>query len=333
MISTGSLLLGFLVFWLSVLFVAFIYSRQYQWRRSCESRVKLTGKTVIITGGNAGLGKQAAIDLARRGARVIIACRNPQKAEVAVNDIRRLSGKSNVFYRHLDLSSMSSVRAFAKSFIQEYGRLDVLINNAGIGLGRPEEKTPEGHDIIFATNHFGHFLLTVLLLDVLKAGEKSRVVNISSGAHVYAKNFHMTPKKDEKGRTVYPNLRGYACSKLANILFTRELARRLWDTNITSFSVTPGSVYTRIWESGSHTRNYLSVLYNLLSPLLWLVLMSEEVGAQTSIYCAVEESITKYSGGYFANCHLENESDQAKDEGLAKKLWDISCDVTGVSAT
>ncbi|XP_072024523.1 retinol dehydrogenase 11-like [Amphiura filiformis] len=337
MLST--LLLGLEVFVALLLFAlifACIHFREYQWRRMCGSRTKLTGKTVIITGGNAGIGKQAAIDLARRGASVIIGCRNPQKAEAAVNDIRQFSGNFKVYYRPLDLSSMSSVRAFAESFVQEHERLDILINNAGIVSGKPGERTSEGHDIVFGTNNFGHFLLTMLLLDVLKASDQSRVVNVTSRIHKLATNLDMTPLRDEQGRTVYPKLSGYACSKLGNILLTKELARRLQDTSVTSFSVSPGGVYTSLFQSGSNaTYSLRDLLFQLLvRPVFWLVLMSEKVGAQTSIYCAVEESITKHSGGYFSNCQLAtNESDLAKDEGLAKKLWEISCDVTAVSIT
>ncbi|XP_072050353.1 retinol dehydrogenase 12-like [Amphiura filiformis] len=305
------------------------------YRRNCKHiKVKLYGKTGIITGGNSGIGKETAIDLARRGARVIIACRNPVKAEEAVKEIQRRSGSSHVVYRHLELSDQGSVRKFAEEFLKEEPRLDYLINNAGIISAPRGIRTAEGYNMVFATNHFGHFLLTLLLLDLLKKSSPSRIINVSSIGYMKAKPGDMYfEKKDNQGR-VYPGLREYERSKLANILFTKELARRLEGTGVSAFTLHPGVINTNIVSStfefiGPSTIGlYLTMLMFKLMALL--IGINEEAGAQTTIYCALEESLTELSGGYFDNCRLTQETEVARDAGLAKKLWEVSCQATGI---
>ncbi|XP_072051369.1 retinol dehydrogenase 12-like [Amphiura filiformis] len=305
------------------------------YRRNCKHiQVKLHGKAAIITGGNSGIGKETAIDLARRGARVIIACRNPVKAEEAVKEIQRRSGSSHVVYRHLDLSDQGSVRGFVEEYLQEEPRLDYLINNAGIQKAPKGCRTAEGYNMVFATNHFGSFLLTLLLLDFLKKSSPSRIINVSSIAHVTVKPGDMYfEKKDSQGR-VYPGLREYDRSKLANILFTKELARRLEGTGITAFTLHPGAVNSNILDSTlefigpSRIGAFLSILMMKFGMLF--IGMDEEAGAQTTIYCALEESLTELSGGYFDNCRLTKETEVACDAGLAKKLWEVSCQATGL---
>ncbi|XP_072021361.1 retinol dehydrogenase 11-like [Amphiura filiformis] len=231
-------------------------------RRYCNHiTTTLHGKTAIITGGNAGIGKETAIDFARRGARIIIGCRNPKKATEAVKEIQRRSGSSNVVYFPLELSDQDSVREFAETVLKQETRIDYLINNAGITKSAKGQRTKEGYDMVFAVNLFGHFLLTMLLLDRLKASAPSRIVNVSSIMHAFVKQ--------------------------GDIYFTPKRRRRLMGSD-------------------------------------------ERAGAQTTIYCALEESITHLLGRYFDNCRVAKESKLAHDNGLAKKLWDVSCQATGL---
>lgn len=298
------------------------------YRRYCSDiTTSLQGKTVVITGGNAGIGKQTAIDLAQRGARVIIACRNEHKAKKALQEIRRKSGSNDVQYYHLELSDLESIREFAKKFLEEQPRLDILINNAGIGrtLG---QLTKQNYDMTFGVNHFGHFLLTMLLLDRLKKCSPSRIVTVSSLAHSMVSgemDFKPGPASDVK----YPGLSGYDRSKLANIWFTKQLSNQLEGTGVTTFCLHPGLVRTSIfqtaYEAGSPLWRF--IMFTFASLILGI---NEEAGAQTTIYCAIEPSITNQSGGYYDNCKLTKESKLAQDEGLAKKLWDVSCKVTSI---
>ncbi|XP_045078289.1 retinol dehydrogenase 12-like isoform X2 [Coregonus clupeaformis] len=188
----------------------------------CRSRAKLHGRTVVITGANTGIGKETAWDMAMRGARVIMACRDLTRGEAAAAEIRSSTGNTNVVVQQLDLASLGSVRQFAREFIATETRLDILINNAGIMLC-PKSLTVDGFESQFAVNHLGHFLLTNLLLDMLKASTPSRVINVSSIAHQGGKIHFEDLNFDKKG---YNSVIAYKQSKLANLLFSRELARR-----------------------------------------------------------------------------------------------------------
>ncbi|XP_072051092.1 retinol dehydrogenase 12-like [Amphiura filiformis] len=329
-----------LVFGIGILvFIIYLYSVNYYlnggfYRRNCKHiKVKLHGKTAIITGGNAGIGKMTAIDLARRGARVVIACRNPKKAEDAVKEIQGRSGSSNVVYRHLDLSDQGSVRRFAEEFLKEESRLDYLINNAGIFAAPKDQYTSEGYNMVFATNHFGHFLLTLLLLDILKKSSPSRIINVTSIAYAQAGNMHFE-KRDSQGR-VYPGLCEYDRSKVANILFTKELARRLEGTGVSAFALHPGFIKTDIFNKSTEfvgiSRFALYLVLILYRSVLAIIGIDEEAGAQTTLYCALEESLPKLSGGLFDNCRLTKEITKVvRDAGMAKKLWEVSCQATGI---
>ncbi|XP_051541519.1 retinol dehydrogenase 11 isoform X3 [Myxocyprinus asiaticus] len=236
----------------------------------CQSTAKLHGKTVIVTGANTGIGRATALDLAGRGARVILACRDENRAQAAVTHIQKVrrvhssavnvansgrppggaerpetkhskeTGNKDVLYMHLDLASLLSVRTFVENFLKRESRLDILINNAGLVLGG---KTKDGFGKIFGVNHLGHFLLTVLLLERLKECGPSRVVTVSSMAHLWGKidfNCINTHKDLGFGNSTMNLLKLYADSKLCNILFTYELAKRLKDTNVTCYSLHPG---------------------------------------------------------------------------------------------
>ncbi len=227
--------------------VGLYFTRRFFAGGVCYSKASLTGKTVIITGGNTGIGKPTAIDLARRNARVILACRSVEKGEKAVIDIRRESENDNVVFRQLDLASLTSVRQFAAQILEEEPRIDILVNNAGVMMC-PYTQTEDGFEMQFGVNHLGHFLLTNLLLERIKEAPAARIVNLSSMAYSQGK---MNFEDLNWNHTTYKRLGAYSQSKLANVLFTRALARRLEGTNVTVNAVHPGVVNT---ELSRHTR-------------------------------------------------------------------------------
>ncbi|XP_072178914.1 retinol dehydrogenase 11-like [Diadema setosum] len=302
------------------------YGVYYAWFfsgvRRVRSSVRLDGKTVIITGANAGIGRETAVDLATRGARVIMACRNPTKAQAALAEVRQRSGSDNVVFKQVDTSDLKSVRAFADQILKEEDRLDILINNAGIG-GARMMLTPEGFELVMATNHVGHFLLTMTLTDLLKKSAPSRIINVSSLAHTWYTDQPGMEFSNKSGAGL-DGIQFYIRSKLANVIFSKELGRRLVGTGVSAYSLHPGAIYTSIWPTDKLW------LYYFLRPLLWLCLLSEKDGAQTTIHCAVDESVTQHSGGYFSNCQLAKESEFANDMALTKQLWDVSCEATGI---
>ncbi|KAM5181066.1 dehydrogenase/reductase SDR family member 13 [Mantella aurantiaca] len=288
--------------------------------RYCKSLSSLQGKTVIVTGGNVGIGKMTALDMARRGARVILACRNKETAEAAAYDIRTLSGNNEVLFMKLDLASVASIRSFCKTFLDSEPRLDILINNAGLTA---KGKTEDGFNMIFGVNHLGHFLLTHLLLDRLKKCTPSRIVVLASNAHQWGKiNFKNLNPSSESWLEIF---RTYSDSKLANVLFARELANQLQGTDVTCYSVHPGVVFTNLG------RNLPYLLQVVLFPFFWLFLRTPTDGAQTSIYCAVEEGIEQFSGRYFTSCQLQQVKAHARDDAVARKLWEVSEDLLGLN--
>ncbi|XP_072028109.1 retinol dehydrogenase 11-like [Amphiura filiformis] len=274
--SLGSIILTclgvfLLLFVLLILYAGYYFNGGF-YRRYCDHiTATLHGKTAIITGGNAGIGKETAIDFARRGARVIIGCRNPKKATEAVKEIQRRSLSSNVVYIPLELSDQDSVREFAKTILKQESRIDYLINNAGIGKSAKGHRTKEGYNMVFAVNHFGHFLLTMLLLDRVKKCAPSRIVNVSSIAYTFVKegDLYFTPK-DAEGR-IYPGLREYARSKLANVLFTKELARQLKGSGVTTYSLHPGAIKSSIIEKVKATNQLSRIKYWFYKGFFWQV--------------------------------------------------------------
>ncbi|XP_045893449.1 retinol dehydrogenase 13-like isoform X3 [Micropterus dolomieu] len=260
----------------------------------CHSKASLDGKTVLITGGNTGIGKETAVDLARRGARVILACRDMDRANKAAEDVRKRSGNENVTVKKLDLASLRSVRQLAKDVLASEERLDILINNAGV-MCCPKWQTEDGFEMQFGVNHLGHFLLTNCLLDLLKKSAPSRIINVSSLAHergqIYFDDIHQ--EKD------YHPWKSYAQSKLANVLFTRELANRLQGTGVTTYSLHPGIIRT---ELGRHFWPTMPLWKRVVYAPLRFLIKSPKEGAQTTIYCAVMESLQNESGLYYRTC-------------------------------
>jgi len=295
----------------------------------CHSDVSLQGKTAIVTGGNTGIGKETALDLARRGARVFLACRSEERGLPAVEEIRTATGNDQVFFKKLDLARITSIRAFAEDFIDEEERLDILINNAGLGSPKAET-TDDGFEIHMGVNHLGHFLLTNLLLDHLKqSGPGSRVVTVSALAALLIGEVDLEDLMNSKGYSHpwYPPMatyRRYANSKLANILFTQELARRLEGSGVTAYSLHPGIIQTEL------TRNVESTIERFLTamvsfPPFSYLLKTPIEGAQTTICCAVDKALEHQSGLYYADCTAKDANHaQLKDPLIAKKLWELS---------
>ncbi|XP_041916789.1 retinol dehydrogenase 11-like isoform X2 [Alosa sapidissima] len=289
----------------------------------CCSKARLDGKTALITGANTGIGKETAVDLAGRGARVILACRDMGRANRAADEIRKRSGNGNVVVKQLDLASLQSARALAADVKASEERLDILINNAGI-IMTPKSRTGDGFETHFGVNHLGHFLLTNSLLDLLKKSAPSRVVNVSSLAHETAQIHFDDLNMDGDSDAV----NSYKQSKLANVLFSRELAKRLEGTGVTVYSLHPGLVYTEI---ARHLWPSLAFWQRLFLQPIMLLAKSPWEGAQTTIYCAVDESLQNTSGLYYSDCAPKQAAPQACDDAAAKKLWDISASMVGLA--
>ncbi|KAL0969385.1 hypothetical protein UPYG_G00226360 [Umbra pygmaea] len=282
------------------------------------------GKTIIVTGANSGIGKATTLELLRRGGRVIMACRDMTRAEEAARQIRLEKGPDSgeVLLKHLDLASLKSVQSFCKEIIQEEPRLDVLINNAGI-YQCPYTNTEDGFEMQFGVNHLGHFLLTHLLLDLLKRSAPSRVIVVSSKLYKSGEiNFD-----DLNSERHYDKAFAYARSKLANLLFTCELARRLEGTGVLVNALTPGIVRTNL---GRH------VSIPVLAKPLWELasrafFKSPEEGAQTSVYLACSPEVEGANGKCFADCREQKLLPKATDQEVARKLWDISEVLVGIT--
>lgn len=284
------------------------------WRHSwgvCTAKTDLTGKTVIITGCNTGIGYYVALDLAFRNARIVMACRNAEKANAAKEKIIAETGNKQIVFQQVNLSSLQSVRQFTERIINEESHLDILINNAGI-IHSNSLLTEDGLNTIYCINHFAPFLLTNLLLDLLQSSAPSRVINVSSHGHkigsIRFENMKC-PMLDD-GHTTYAN------TKLANVLFTRELARRTEGKGISTFSVHPGFCDTELFRFMPSLVQALMTRYPLMK--------TAKEGAQTILHCALSEGIESTSGEYYADCKVSSTSANGRDMAVAKKLWEVS---------
>jgi NAD(P)-dependent dehydrogenase (short-subunit alcohol dehydrogenase family) len=268
----------------------------------------------MITGSSSGIGKHAAIGLAKMGATVVMVCRDRTRGEAARDEIVRVSGSKGetVDLMLADLASMDSVRAVAKAFLQKYQNLHVLINNAGVILGK-RIVTKDGLETTFEVNYLSQFLLTNLLLGALKASAPSRIINVSSGAHTGG---HMN-FDDLQGERGYSMMRAYSQSKLAQVLFTYELAKKLQGTGVTVNSVHPGAVATN-W--GRESAAALSFVLKLVGPFE----LSAEKGADTTVYLASSPELTSVTGKYFTKRKEVPSSKESHDEAEAQKLWQVS---------
>lgn len=268
---------------------------------------------VLITGANSGMGKAISVAMARSGNQVIMLCRDEKRGHQALQEVKSISGSEDIELMLCDLSSQASIHNFYTQFSSKYDVLNVLINNAGV-ITTKRQTTVEGNELQFGVNHLGHFLLTNLLLPHLKKGAPARIVTVSSGAHKVGK-IHFEDLKLEKS---YATFKAYAQSKLANILFTKELSRRLEGENITANCLHPGAVATQMGinrETGFGT---------LITKCLKPFFLTPEEGAATTIYLATSKEVEGINGAYFYKKKIAPTSRSANDLLLAKKLWDVS---------
>jgi retinol dehydrogenase-12 len=269
----------------------------------------LRDRTILITGATSGIGKSTALALAARGARLILACRSQEKAQAVVAEIARGPGQADVTVVPLDLGDFASVRACADQVMRLPGPLHVLINNAGLaGVGG---LTKDGFEVTFGTNHLGPFLLTLLLVDKLRASAPARIVTVASRDQRVTGIDLSVQRQPRRSRTGVPE---YGASKLANILFSKELARRLLGTGITTYSLHPGVVASDIWR-------------RIPAPVRWLMkltMVSNDEGAKTTVYCATAAQAGAETGLYYVREQVERPRPQAEDAALAQRLWAAS---------
>jgi NAD(P)-dependent dehydrogenase (short-subunit alcohol dehydrogenase family) len=281
---------------------------------------ELQGKVALITGGNTGIGKQTAIALARKGAQVVITSRDPDKGQAALAEIREASGRDDVVCMRLDLASLAEVRRFAAEFLERHPRLDVLVLNAGLMLGA-RSQTVDGFESTFGVNHLGHFALTRLLLDRLKQSGPARIVVLSSQAHRGARGLDFDDLQLQRG---YSSWKAYTRSKLANLLFTLELAERLEGTGVTVNAAHPGVVATEFAGADDMGR-FAALVWSLGK---WAMLTPEQ-GARTSVYLASSPEVEGVSGKYFIKSKPARTTRAAQDREAARRLWDVSEALTG----
>lgn len=276
----------------------------------------MDGRTVLITGGNTGIGKETAVALARAGAHVMFTSRDAEKGSAALAEIQGRSGRDDVEVMELDLARLESVRELASRFADRSDRLDVLVNNAGLMLGSRRE-TVDGYEMTFQVNHLGPFLLTTLLRDQLAAGDRARVVNVASAAHKSAR--HGLDFDDLQSTRRYRSFTVYAKSKLANLLFTRELARRWNERGITVNAVHPGFVASDFGRDGDMSR-----VAGLAYPLIRVFALTPEQGARTQVHVASAPEVEGVTGGYWAKSAPAMPSAAARDDTAAGRLWEVS---------
>ena len=278
-------------------------------------------KVCLITGATSGIGRATAMGLASMGASVVMVGRDRGRGEAALGEVEGKSANASVDLMLADLSSQEDIRRLADEFKEAYPRLDVLINNAGV-IRSERVTTADGLETTFAVNHLAHFLLTNLLLDVLKASAPSRIVNVASGEQRNG----TIDFDDLQGEKEYKTAKAYGQSKLANVLFTYELARRLEGTGVSANCLHPGAgVRTNL---GSGVSGVFGFTVRALTPLM----KSPEKGAETSIYLASSPEVEGLSGGYFVKKAEARSSDASYDERLARRLWEASADLTNVPA-
>ena len=278
----------------------------------------LEDRVWVVTGANSGIGKATALDLARLGGTVVLACRNAEKGEAAQREIVQASGNPHVTLMLVDLSSQASIVSFAEEFNQDYRRLDALVNNAGL-FTRDRKTTPDGLELQFAVNYLGGFLLTHLLLDLLIASTPSRIVNVSSSAHKGA----VIDFDDLQGEHKYRGYRAYGQSKLAQVLFTVEFARRLEATGVTVNACHPGVVKTNLGADG------LPKIFRFVR----MFFKSPAKGAETPVFLVASPKVANLTGQYFVDRQVKALTPAARDPELARRLYDVSVGLAGLSTT
>ncbi|MGC2419951.1 MAG: SDR family oxidoreductase [Candidatus Acidiferrales bacterium] len=282
----------------------------------------MSGKTCIVTGANSGIGKETALGLARMGAHVVLVCRNAEKGRAALADIQRESGSSKLDLLIADMSSMAAVRALTAQILEKYPRVDVLINNAGTAISK-RRLSVDGIEMTIAGNHLGAFLLTLLLLDRLKASAPSRIVNVSSEAQRRAR-LDMDDIQFERRK--YSSLGAYGQSKVLMNACTFELARRLKGTGVTANCLHPGVVATNIWHSGEADQPlFFKIFVGIFKPLM----IDSKKGAQVSLYLAASPDVAEVTGTYFVKSKPADYNPIERDPKVSAEIWQWSEKMTG----
>lgn len=322
--------------WILILAVGVALWREYVKKGTFyNSKTDLKGKTVMITGANVGIGYETALALAKRNARVVLACRNEQKAKNAVINIRKASGTMSVDYLIVDFAEMSDIKRATEEFMQKEDRLDILINNAAVVTGG---KTKDGFDNMFGINHVGYFMFTNLLMPLMrKTSQKNpvRIINVSSEAYMVGTIDldNLSPDITVQGAAT-DFIRQYSNTKLMNVYFTSELHARLQkefegqEQPITTYCLHPGAISTNL---GKELVDKRGLFYQFLrDSFLVIIAKPTAYGAQTSLYCALEEGIEQYSGGYFVDMAPAQLAENALNPTVGKNLWTVSEQLTSV---
>ncbi|XP_049887150.1 retinol dehydrogenase 12-like [Pectinophora gossypiella] len=295
----------------------------------CKSHRRLEGLTAIVTGCNTGIGKETVRDLYLRGARVIMACRDITRANEAKEDIEQTKSTDKrgiLVVEKLDLSSLKSVRAFAAKMLAFESKINILVNNAGV-MCCAEGKTEDGFETHIGTNHFGHALLTLLLLPRITASAPSRIVFVSSYLHMSFSGGDLDFDNINFEKTPYDPIKAYARSKAANVVYARVLAQKLKEsgiTDVTTYSLHPGVINTEIGRHFSDTV-WNGATWAFRNIIYWFA-KSPRCGAQTTIYCAVDDACADQSGLYYCDCAPSTPSKHTQDDGVGEKLWNLTID-------
>ncbi len=275
----------------------------------------MAGRRCLITGATNGIGHETAVALAEMGASVVITARDERKGRAVQGEIKERTG-ADVDVLFADLASLADVRRLADDYKSRNDKLHVLINNAG-AYNAQRLETKDGYEMTFGVNHLAHFLLTDLLLELIKSSAPARIINVSSGAHTGAK----VDFDDLQAETGYAGMRSYGQSKLANVLFTNELARRLEGSNVTVNSLHPGVVKTGF---GRNNGGVIGAVFSVFQTIGGPFLLNSAKGAETSIYLASSPDVENVSGEYFVKKEAVPSNDISNDPDVARKLWDVS---------
>ncbi|HND82564.1 MAG TPA: SDR family oxidoreductase [Chitinophagales bacterium] len=281
-----------------------------------KNKKSMDKKTILITGANSGLGFEAAKQLAKQGHEIILLCRNKEKGEIAVSEIKSYSNNQNIHLYTANLASQKSIETVAQQIKKDISKLDVLLNNAG-GVFNNFQLSEDGIEMTIANNHFNYFWLTYYLFDLLKNGKDARIINVASDSHYSAKKIDIESFYQKKGN--YFVLSAYEQSKLANVLFTYTLAEKAKPYNITVNALHPGFVYTPIGEKNGN--KFFGMVWSAASKLFGL---SVEKGARSHIYLASSDEVKDISGKYFHNCKAKKSSSISYDKNLQAMLWNES---------
>jgi NAD(P)-dependent dehydrogenase (short-subunit alcohol dehydrogenase family) len=282
----------------------------------------LSGKSFVVTGANTGIGKETVRALAQRGAHIVLACRSEEKTRPVLDELRAQSPRAKLEFVALDLGELASVRACATELLRRGHPIHVLVNNAGLASVRGQTK--DGFELAFGTNHLGHYLLTRLLLERIEKsaapGAPARIVNVSSHSHYSADTIDF--EAVQKTSQSVTGLHEYEVSKLANVLFTKELARRLDAAKVTAYALHPGVIASDIWQRR---------VPRFLSAVPRFFMKSTTEGAKTSVYCATSVDVANQTGRYYADCKEKRPNRAADNAELARTLWERSATWVGLT--